>query len=62
MRLAAGLRPDPLGVYSAIQTSSRHKEGGKGGKGKERVVNREGEEGREWTDVKGFVGMGRGGG
>jgi len=60
MRSAAGLRPDPLVVYSAIQTSSRHKEGGKGGK--ERAVNREGEEGREWTDVKGFVGMGRGGG
>jgi len=36
------------------------KGGGEGGKGKERVGNREGKKRREGQDVKGYRGMGRG--
>jgi len=55
MRLAAGLRPDPLGSYGAetlwnLLAVIREEEGGKG---KERVGNREGRKGREWMGVKG---------
>ena len=55
MRLAAGLRPDlrgeaiyPPGPLAAIR--------GDGGKGKERVGNREGRKGREGKVVKGYEG------
>jgi len=48
MRLAAGLRPDPLGIRSvALPRLPSVIRGGEGGKGEERFENTEGRKGRE---------------
>jgi len=52
MRLAAVLRPDPLGFYSAPQTTSRYKGGRKGRERKGLGIGR-GRKGRGGKDVKG---------
>ena len=53
MRLAAGRSPEPLGSYSAPQTSSRYKGDGSEGRGKKRLGIERERKGREGKDVKG---------
>jgi len=53
MRLATGLRPDPLGHYSAPPDSVAVIRGVEGGKGKETVVNRNERKGMEGKTMEG---------
>jgi len=61
MRLAAGLRPDPLGKLYTLPDLLAFISGREGGKGRKRLgIVGSGRKGREGKDVMGYRGKGRG--